>query len=138
MIDQVQPRSAELSDDRRVSNRRLTERRAHQATATACPRCGSHYINRSATRWWERPLRWITPLVPFRCRTCEWRGWRRSEWLQVRAAGASTDAHADIQPPSTTTSEPVTNDEAGDARNSAAVATSRGSPNRFIGIRRRN
>ena len=81
----------ELSQDRRVSNRRLTERRVSQATV--CPRCGSHYINRSATRWWERPFRWITPLVPFRCRTCEWRGWRRAEWLRVKPAGSSSDPH---------------------------------------------
>jgi len=97
MIDQVRPPTAELSNERRLSNRRLTERRAHQATATAtaCPRCGSHYVGRSATRWWERPLRWVTPLVPFRCRTCEWRGWRRAEWLQIRPAGGSSTDHDD-------------------------------------------
>ena len=85
----------ELSHDRRVNDRRLTERRAHQAMATSCPRCGSHYISRSATRWWERPFRWITPLVPFRCRTCEWRGWRRSEWLKGRPAGGSSTGPGD-------------------------------------------
>ena len=45
-------------------------------TTTACPRCGLCCLRRSVTRWWERPVRWLTTLVPYRCNNCYWRGWR--------------------------------------------------------------
>jgi len=69
MLHRAQPNRTKPNRDS-VSDRRVGKRQAYQSTATACPRCGSHYINRSATRWWERPFRWLTPLVPFRCRAC--------------------------------------------------------------------
>src|SRR5262245_7196096 len=72
-----------LSHDRRVNERRMTERRAPKVLANACPFCESRNLTRSATRWWERPLRWVSPLVPFRCRTCGWRGWRQPDWVQM-------------------------------------------------------
>ena len=89
MLEQAE--DLQLEHDRRLIERRQSERRTHERMgSTACPRCSSRYLSRSSTRWWERPLRWVTPLVPFRCRTCEWRGWRRAGWLQDRQI---TDAH---------------------------------------------
>jgi hypothetical protein len=40
-----------------------------------CPICSSNRIARAHTRWYERPRRWITRQVPYRCRACYWRGW---------------------------------------------------------------
>jgi hypothetical protein len=40
-----------------------------------CPRCASRFITRSATRWWERPRRWLSERRPYRCHSCSWRGW---------------------------------------------------------------
>jgi hypothetical protein len=42
-----------------------------------CPHCSSRDLRRSRTRWWERPFRYLSPLVPYRCWNCHWRGWRR-------------------------------------------------------------
>jgi len=83
--------------DRRATERRVSERRTHQLAATNCPRCGSQYIGRSSTRVWERPFRWLTGLVPFRCRTCRWRGWRRPEWLKLKPGGALPQVDEDSQ-----------------------------------------
>jgi hypothetical protein len=46
---------------------------------TICPQCRSHQLQRSHTRWWERPHRWMSADVPYRCGACGWRGWHRSE-----------------------------------------------------------
>jgi len=51
-------------------------RREWQAGTAPCPTCGCTSLRRSATRRWERPLRWFTSLVPYRCLACRWRGWR--------------------------------------------------------------
>ena len=40
-----------------------------------CPRCGSERLSRSHTRWSERPHRWISGALVYRCRECRWRGW---------------------------------------------------------------
>jgi len=50
------------------------------ATGPQCPRCGSRDVHRSRTRLWERPLRTLSPLQPFRCYACRWRGWRRPRY----------------------------------------------------------
>ncbi|MGE3958365.1 MAG: hypothetical protein AB7H96_16755 [Vicinamibacterales bacterium] len=47
------------------------------ASGLQCPRCASRDVHRSRTRVWERPIRFLTPLLPFRCYACRWRGWRR-------------------------------------------------------------
>ena len=83
MLEEARAHRPQLDSDRRAGERRSTERR-YRPAATVCPRCASGHISRSTTRLWERPMRWISPLVPFRCHTCKWRGWRRPEWLQVK------------------------------------------------------
>jgi len=83
MLEEARAHRLQLGRDRRIGERRSAERR-YRPVATVCPRCASGHVSRSTTRWWERPMRWVTPLVPFRCHTCEWRGWRRPEWLQVK------------------------------------------------------
>ena len=45
---------------------------------TICPQCRSHQLQRSHTRWWERPHRWMSANVPYRCGACGWRGWHQS------------------------------------------------------------
>jgi hypothetical protein len=50
-----------------------------------CPRCGSHNIHHSRLRtWFERARRRVTRRAPYRCRKCEWRGWRHDD---ARASG---------------------------------------------------
>ncbi len=42
-----------------------------------CPNCNSDSIRRSRTRnRWERWRKEITGMRPYRCRECNWRGWR--------------------------------------------------------------
>jgi hypothetical protein len=42
-----------------------------------CPACGKASIHHSRPRsWFERVRRRVTGLVPFRCHSCNWRGWR--------------------------------------------------------------
>ena len=44
---------------------------------TGCPRCGSSRVHRSRARsGWARLLRAVSPLRPFRCSGCRWRGYR--------------------------------------------------------------
>lgn len=45
-----------------------------------CPHCGSTRVRRSKTLWWERPRRWFSKLVPYRCDSCGWRGWKTWNW----------------------------------------------------------
>lgn len=41
-----------------------------------CPNCGSESIHPSRTRTgWEKFRRRLTGRRPYRCHTCEWRGW---------------------------------------------------------------
>ena len=41
-----------------------------------CPACGSHRVFRSKTRTaFERYRRQFTMKRPYRCHTCNWRGW---------------------------------------------------------------
>jgi hypothetical protein len=51
-----------------------------------CPRCGSVRLLRSHARLHERPRRWISGALLFRCRECNWRGWN--------APGAKHDSGA--------------------------------------------
>jgi hypothetical protein len=42
-----------------------------------CPKCHSKNLRRSATRSrWERWRKEITGKCPYRCRECNWRGWK--------------------------------------------------------------
>jgi hypothetical protein len=75
------------SDRRHGERRRLAPSVGLQRTSkTVCPRCGSHYLSRSATRWWERAFRAASHRVPFRCHSCSWRGWRKADWINLRPA----------------------------------------------------
>jgi predicted RNA-binding Zn-ribbon protein involved in translation (DUF1610 family) len=41
-----------------------------------CPNCRSFAIYRSRPRWgWESIRRHFTALRPYRCHSCNWRGW---------------------------------------------------------------
>jgi hypothetical protein len=43
-----------------------------------CPKCSSKDLRPSHTRnRWERLRRDITGKRPYRCRACQWRGWRK-------------------------------------------------------------
>ena len=43
-----------------------------------CPNCNSTDLRRSHTRSrWERWRKEITGKRPYRCRACQWRGWKR-------------------------------------------------------------
>jgi hypothetical protein len=45
-----------------------------------CPRCGGHDLHHSRLRSWVEGLRlYMTRRAPFRCHTCDWRGWRRDD-----------------------------------------------------------
>ena len=42
-----------------------------------CPKCGGNRVHHSRLRSWiERMRKAVTAQVPFRCHSCEWRGWR--------------------------------------------------------------
>jgi hypothetical protein len=46
-------------------------------SAHICPRCGGHDLHHSRLRnWVEKTRGRLTGFVPFRCHTCDWRGWR--------------------------------------------------------------
>jgi hypothetical protein len=50
---------------------------AMRAAVIKCPSCGSPELRRSATRTSaERVRRWMLGGDLFRCRACDWRGWR--------------------------------------------------------------
>ena len=47
--------------------------------AAHCPNCNSKDLRLSHTRnRWERFRRDITGKRPYRCRACQWRGWRKT------------------------------------------------------------
>ena len=43
--------------------------------SSVCPDCGSIDIRRSRTRFWERPVKFVTGRRVYRCVSCNWRGW---------------------------------------------------------------
>lgn len=47
-----------------------------------CPQCGLPRFKRVHARWYERALRPLIGLVPYRCQQCGWRGWQRHAELQ--------------------------------------------------------
>jgi len=47
-------------------------------SSTACPKCGSSRIRRSARREWERKLEPLVVLKAYRCESCQKRFTRRS------------------------------------------------------------
>ncbi|MCB1036154.1 MAG: hypothetical protein KDD47_20190, partial [Acidobacteria bacterium] len=46
-----------------------------------CPRCYSLNVRRSRRRLWERAVCFLLPTLPYRCRSCQGRFWRRSGGL---------------------------------------------------------
>ena len=43
-----------------------------------CPKCNSKDLRRSQTRSrWEQWRKAVTGKRPYRCRTCQWRGWKK-------------------------------------------------------------
>ena len=63
-----------------------------------CPNCHSTNLRRSATRnRWERWRKEITGKRPYRCRACQWRGWKSSA-IDERDSSAS-DASGAPDPP---------------------------------------
>jgi predicted RNA-binding Zn-ribbon protein involved in translation (DUF1610 family) len=59
-----------------------------------CPACGSPRVFRSRTRTkFERLRRELTSKRPYRCHTCNWRGWGPDDLL-IAAAGDVADAPA--------------------------------------------
>ncbi len=52
--------------------------RDSQRMTMRCPRCYSLNVRRSARRIWERVLTLFHPMLPYRCRSCQGRFWRRS------------------------------------------------------------
>jgi hypothetical protein len=57
----------------------------------ACPTCGRPTLHHSQPRTWiERLRRRVTSRVPFRCHTCQWRGWRREP---AQAAAGLREIH---------------------------------------------
>jgi len=40
-----------------------------------CRRCKSVIMIRSHTRWFERWRKWLSVTRPYRCASCNWRGW---------------------------------------------------------------
>lgn len=61
-----------------------------------CPKCYSTSLRRSPTRnRWERWRKEITGKRPYRCRACQWRGWKRigiiEELQSPQARPASPD-----------------------------------------------
>ena len=52
------------------------ERRAGEDSVTRCPKCGSVDLYRSTVKSaWERFRVRVTGRRPFRCLSCQWRGW---------------------------------------------------------------
>jgi uncharacterized protein with PIN domain len=45
--------------------------------AVACPRCNGKVHHSRPRSWLERLRRRVTRRVPYRCHTCNWRGWRK-------------------------------------------------------------
>ena len=74
----------------------LTEKA--QQSAVRCPRCGSTDVRRSKTKGGlERAARLLSPLRPYRCRTCRHRGWH---W-------GSVGGQADVEGAATSRSRPL-------------------------------
>lgn len=63
---------------------------------TCCPKCGSSDLPRSRVRWWERPLRHVTPRRPHRCAECAWRGWIVRDSPPIRPEDILLPAAPDI------------------------------------------
>jgi len=60
-----------------------------------CPKCHSTNLRRSRTRnRWERWRKEITGKRPYRCRACQWRGWKNTGLVEeaVRSSEARADA----------------------------------------------
>jgi hypothetical protein len=61
-----------------------------------CPGCGGHNVHHSRLRTHIERLRSrLTRRVPYRCHTCEWRGWRRDKAVPS-SAEALRPIHRDL------------------------------------------
>jgi hypothetical protein len=66
------------------------------AVSEPCPGCRGHDIHHSRLRTPLERIRWrLTGRVPYRCHSCEWRGWRRAETPRA-AAEALRRIHRDL------------------------------------------
>jgi len=75
-----------------------------------CPACGSHRVFKSKTRTaFERYRRQFTTKRPYRCHTCNWRGWAPGGAPAV-APGDGLDAAA--TPPDLTAMDSALDDSA--------------------------
>jgi len=60
-----------------------------------CPKCHSTNLRRSRTRnRWERWRKEVTGKRPYRCRACQWRGWKNTGLVEeaVRSSEGRPDA----------------------------------------------
>lgn len=64
-----------------------------------CPKCHSTSLRRSPTRnRWERWRKEITGKRPYRCRACQWRGWKRIGIVEDELLSAQARAEAPDPP----------------------------------------
>ncbi len=64
-----------------------------------CPKCNSSNLRRSRTRTrWERWRKEITGKRLYRCRECQWRGWKSPRLMDFDAT-SSQDRSAIPEPP---------------------------------------
>ena len=61
-----------------------------------CPECKSKSLRRSRTRnRWERWRKQITDKRPYRCRSCQWRGWLPASIADIQDELGNRPAAAD-------------------------------------------
>lgn len=64
-----------------------------------CPKCHSTNLRRSPTRnRWERWRKEITGKRPYRCRACQWRGWKPIGIVDDESSPSSARAAAPDPP----------------------------------------
>ncbi len=76
------------NDGRRGSQRRSTrEDDQPRAGQQRCSHCRSEHLTRTHTHWYQRPRRWLTGQVPYRCRGCGGRVWGARQHSSAYSAG---------------------------------------------------
>jgi hypothetical protein len=55
----------------------------------SCPRCHSDRLRRSHARWWQRPRRWLTREVVYKCGKCHHRVWVAHDKQKLPLIGVS-------------------------------------------------
>jgi hypothetical protein len=62
----------------------------------SCPGCGAHDLHHSRLSGRLERIRWrLTGRVPYRCHSCQWRGWRRGDSTRS-SAEALRRIHRDL------------------------------------------